>query len=74
MRVEKNTFLGDGTVVVSRLEPPAMFGEYFFLMGKPTASLTSFISDQDGALESSCTSEGVREREKVVIARYGTIL
>jgi len=48
VRLEKKTHLGDGTVVISRLGPPAVFGEFFFMMGKSTASLTSFISDKDG--------------------------
>ena len=48
VRVEKTTHLGDGTVVISRLGPPAVFGEFFFLMGARTRSLTSFVSDADG--------------------------
>jgi len=47
VRVEKATTLGDGTVVVSRLGPPAVFGEFFFLMGDKVTSLTSFICDMD---------------------------
>ena len=40
VRLEKTTQLGDGTVVISRLGPPAVFGEFFFLMGGArTASL-----------------------------------
>jgi hypothetical protein len=35
-------------VVISRLGPPAVFGEFFFLMGARTASLTSFIADMEG--------------------------
>ena len=48
VRLDKTTHLGDGTVVISRLGPPALFGEFFFLMGERTASLTSFIADMDG--------------------------
>ena len=40
VRLEKTTHLGDGTVVISRLGPPAVFGEFFFMMGSSTASLT----------------------------------
>ena len=32
VRLEKTTHLGDGTVVISRLGPPAVFGEFFFIM------------------------------------------
>jgi len=48
VRLEKTTHLGDGTVVISRLGPPAVFGEFFFLMGTRTASLTSFVADMEG--------------------------
>lgn len=48
IRVEKTTHLGDGTVVISRFGPPAVFGEFFFLMGSRVPSLTSFICDVDG--------------------------
>lgn len=47
VRIEKMTHLKDGTVVISRLGKPAVFGEFFFMMGKATASLTSFIADKD---------------------------
>ena len=42
--------LGDGTVVISRLAPPAVFGEFFFLMGARTASLTSFVAEEEGSV------------------------
>ena len=48
IRTEKTTQLGDGTVVISRLGPPSVFGEFCFLMGARTASLTSFIADEEG--------------------------